>query len=175
MSKKNSNDTSWDRTNNLPICSTAPLPLCYRNIGSRDCNNPHQTHVKFTYTGGHTDRLHILLNDTDFHIEGIRNYFFPRQITIFFRNIVYVRWNVLTALWNTWIQLDANVSQGRIFEEFETIPANQLWIIAPIVHSSIRVSKRHSAFLIKNRDLVCHDLWHWVLMLLPCAGGRGAF
>ena len=25
-----SNDTSWDRTSDLPICSTAPKPLCYR-------------------------------------------------------------------------------------------------------------------------------------------------
>ena len=30
MSMKNSNDTSWDRTSDLPICSTAPQPLCYR-------------------------------------------------------------------------------------------------------------------------------------------------
>jgi len=30
MSMKNSNDTNWDRTSNLPICSTAPQPLCYR-------------------------------------------------------------------------------------------------------------------------------------------------
>jgi len=30
MSMKNSNDTSWDRTSDLPICSTAPKPLCYR-------------------------------------------------------------------------------------------------------------------------------------------------
>jgi len=27
---KNSNDTSWDRTRDLLICSTAPYPLCYR-------------------------------------------------------------------------------------------------------------------------------------------------
>ena len=27
---KNSSDTSWDRTSDLPICSTAPSPLCYR-------------------------------------------------------------------------------------------------------------------------------------------------
>ena len=27
---KNSNDTSWDRTSDLPICSSAPQPLCYR-------------------------------------------------------------------------------------------------------------------------------------------------
>ena len=27
---KNSNDTNWDRTSDLPICSTAPYPLCYR-------------------------------------------------------------------------------------------------------------------------------------------------
>ena len=25
-----SNDTSWDRTSDLPICSTAPYPLCHR-------------------------------------------------------------------------------------------------------------------------------------------------
>jgi len=25
-----STDTSWDRTRDLPICSTAPYPLCYR-------------------------------------------------------------------------------------------------------------------------------------------------
>ena len=25
-----STDTSWDRTSDLPICSTAPKPLCYR-------------------------------------------------------------------------------------------------------------------------------------------------
>jgi len=30
-------DTSWDRTSDLPICSTAPLPLCYR--GPRYLNN----------------------------------------------------------------------------------------------------------------------------------------
>jgi len=30
MPMKNSNDTSWDRTSDLPICSTAPEPLCYR-------------------------------------------------------------------------------------------------------------------------------------------------
>ena len=29
MSMKNS-DTSWDRTSDLPICSTAPKPLCHR-------------------------------------------------------------------------------------------------------------------------------------------------
>ena len=27
---KNSNDTIWNRTSDLPICSTAPYPLCYR-------------------------------------------------------------------------------------------------------------------------------------------------
>ena len=27
---KNSIDTIWDRTSDLPICSAAPLPLCYR-------------------------------------------------------------------------------------------------------------------------------------------------
>jgi hypothetical protein len=26
---KNSNDTSWDRTSDLPSCSAAPEPLCY--------------------------------------------------------------------------------------------------------------------------------------------------
>ena len=30
MSIKNSIDTSWDRTSDLPICSTALQPLCYR-------------------------------------------------------------------------------------------------------------------------------------------------
>ena len=30
MSMKNSNDTIWNRTSDLPICSTAPEPLCYR-------------------------------------------------------------------------------------------------------------------------------------------------
>ena len=30
MSSKNSNETSWDRTSDLPICSTAPSPLCHR-------------------------------------------------------------------------------------------------------------------------------------------------
>ena len=30
-----SNDTSWDRTCVLPICSTAPYPLCFR--GPLDC------------------------------------------------------------------------------------------------------------------------------------------
>jgi len=27
MSMKNSNDTGWNRTSDLPICSTAPKPL----------------------------------------------------------------------------------------------------------------------------------------------------
>ena len=27
-----STDTSWDRTSDLPICSTAPSPMCYRGI-----------------------------------------------------------------------------------------------------------------------------------------------
>ena len=35
MSMKNSNDTSWDRISDLPICSTAPLPLCYRGPQKR--------------------------------------------------------------------------------------------------------------------------------------------
>ena len=30
MSLKYYNYTSWNRTNDLPICSTAPSPLCYR-------------------------------------------------------------------------------------------------------------------------------------------------
>jgi len=30
MSMKNSNDTSWDQTSYLPICSTAPSSLCSR-------------------------------------------------------------------------------------------------------------------------------------------------
>ena len=30
MSMKNSNDTTWNRTSDLPICNTAPYPLCYR-------------------------------------------------------------------------------------------------------------------------------------------------
>jgi hypothetical protein len=30
MSIKNSNDIIWNRTSDLPICSTAPYPLCYR-------------------------------------------------------------------------------------------------------------------------------------------------
>ena len=30
MSMKNSNDTRWDRTSDLPICNKAPYPLCYR-------------------------------------------------------------------------------------------------------------------------------------------------
>jgi len=29
---KNSNDTIWNRTSDLPICSPAPLPLCYRGL-----------------------------------------------------------------------------------------------------------------------------------------------
>ena len=29
MSMKNSNDTTWNRTTDLPICSTAPSPLCH--------------------------------------------------------------------------------------------------------------------------------------------------
>jgi hypothetical protein len=29
MSMKNSNDTIWNRTSNLPICSTIPEPLCH--------------------------------------------------------------------------------------------------------------------------------------------------
>jgi len=29
---KNSNDTSWDRTSDIPICSTTPQPLCYRGL-----------------------------------------------------------------------------------------------------------------------------------------------
>jgi len=29
MSMKNSNNTSWDRNSDLPICSTVPEPLCY--------------------------------------------------------------------------------------------------------------------------------------------------
>ena len=29
---KNANDTSWDRTSDLPICSTASQPLCYRGL-----------------------------------------------------------------------------------------------------------------------------------------------
>ena len=28
MSMKNNNDTIWDRTSDLPICTTAPQPLC---------------------------------------------------------------------------------------------------------------------------------------------------
>jgi len=28
---KNSNDTIWNRTSDLPICSTTPSPLCYRS------------------------------------------------------------------------------------------------------------------------------------------------
>jgi hypothetical protein len=32
MSMKNSNDTIWDRTSDLPICSTAPKPLCHRGL-----------------------------------------------------------------------------------------------------------------------------------------------
>ena len=28
-----STDTSWDRTSDIPICSTAPWPLCYRGHG----------------------------------------------------------------------------------------------------------------------------------------------
>ena len=31
---KNSSDTIWNRTSDIPICSTAPSPLCYR--GPRD-------------------------------------------------------------------------------------------------------------------------------------------
>ena len=30
ISMKNSNDTIWNRTSDLPICSTAPYLLCYR-------------------------------------------------------------------------------------------------------------------------------------------------
>ena len=29
ISLRNSNDTIWDRTSDLPICSTAPYPLCH--------------------------------------------------------------------------------------------------------------------------------------------------
>jgi len=32
MSMKNSNDTIWNRTTDLPICSAAPSPLCYRGL-----------------------------------------------------------------------------------------------------------------------------------------------
>ena len=31
---KNSDDTIWDRTNDLPICSTALYPLCHRGPSS---------------------------------------------------------------------------------------------------------------------------------------------
>jgi len=30
MSMKNSNDAMWNRTSDLPVCSTEPYPLCYR-------------------------------------------------------------------------------------------------------------------------------------------------
>jgi hypothetical protein len=30
MSMKNSDDTIWNRTSDLPICSTVPYPLCHR-------------------------------------------------------------------------------------------------------------------------------------------------
>jgi len=33
---KNSNDTSWDRTSDLPICSTAPWPLNHHGPRSDD-------------------------------------------------------------------------------------------------------------------------------------------
>jgi len=49
MSMKNSNDTSWDRTSNLPICSTAPLPLCHRG----HMHTLH-THTPHTHTHTHT-------------------------------------------------------------------------------------------------------------------------
>jgi len=29
---KNSNDTIWNRTSDLPICSKTPEPLCYRGL-----------------------------------------------------------------------------------------------------------------------------------------------
>jgi len=32
MSMKNCNDTSWDRTSDLPICSTAPQPHINYNL-----------------------------------------------------------------------------------------------------------------------------------------------
>ena len=35
MSMKNSNDTIWNRTSDLPICSTAPYPLSYRGLRLR--------------------------------------------------------------------------------------------------------------------------------------------
>jgi len=38
MSIKKSNDTSWNRTSDLPICSAAPCPLCHRGI--RSCKAP---------------------------------------------------------------------------------------------------------------------------------------
>jgi len=36
---KNSNDTIWNRTGDLPICSTAPYLLCYRGPQSNQCEN----------------------------------------------------------------------------------------------------------------------------------------
>jgi len=32
MSMKNSNDIIWNRTSDLPICSTAPYPLCHSGL-----------------------------------------------------------------------------------------------------------------------------------------------
>jgi len=41
MSMKNSNDTSWDRTSDLPICGTAPNPMriLYHMLMCRQQNN----------------------------------------------------------------------------------------------------------------------------------------
>jgi hypothetical protein len=50
MSMKNSNDTFWNRTSDLPICSAAPWPLCpaallrMRNVSEKSCRENQNTH-----------------------------------------------------------------------------------------------------------------------------------
>jgi len=46
-----STDTSWDQTSDLPICSTAPYPLCYRGVRIQegDCKFPPHLSIFITY------------------------------------------------------------------------------------------------------------------------------
>ena len=53
MSLKNSNDTIQDRTSDLPICSTAPQPLCHRGTPANKNDDYYNYDDKVTLTLWH--------------------------------------------------------------------------------------------------------------------------
>ena len=77
MSMKNSSDTIWNRTSDLPICSTAPWTLCYRGPHESTkhwlcCNQRYFQGITYVYNVPVPSVIHFLVAGTCSHFLLVR-------------------------------------------------------------------------------------------------------